>query len=150
MITRVWDWRLLLCRWAWLQPGRPFVWGETDCAMLARTALAICFGGDIFPGVPRWKTPMGAARALARTGGFGPMLLAMGATETTPAFARTGDVCCFPEPEERVGNVAIGVWVDVGCLLSSDEGVLVVPRVALPAATHVYSIWEVPEVVPLG
>lgn len=138
------DWRTQLARWAQAQPGRPFVWGETDCAALVRQGLELVFGHDLWPETPYWHSAREAKKTHKTTGGMVAALQRLGAQQTTVNFARSGDVVAFPEPEEKVGGTALGLWVDDRCLLSSDRGVVAVRRQDLPPDAAVYSLWGVP------
>lgn len=134
------DWRTRLVRWALAQPGRPFVWGETDCATLARQAVVLCYGEDPWPDTPQWHTAREAKRAHAASGGMVAALECLGARHVPLNFARTGDIVAFPEPKEKIGGMALGVWVDDRCLLSSDEGVFMARRTDLPADAMVLTL----------
>jgi len=143
----VMDWRSNLFRWAMTQNGRPFAWGDTDCASLTRKALAICFGRELFPDAPRWNTRRGAVLAWKETGGLEPALVQLGAKKTDLNFVRAGDVVCFDEAEERIGHTAVGIWIGNRCLMSTVEGVALAPLQSLPTDSRVYSLWEVLEVI---
>ena len=148
MASRVLDWRSRLLSWADAQVGMPFRWGTTDCASLARGALAICFGRDVVPSIPNWRSARRATSLLRRHGSVRAVMLHLGAEQTTLAFARTGDVLVMPEPDESVGIEAVGVWLDGAVLLvSQEQGVHVVTRPVFPREHEVtlYSLWEIPE-----
>jgi hypothetical protein len=146
--TRVLDWRLRLLTWAESVRGLPFEWGRTDCAALTRAALTMCFGRDVAPEVPMWRTAQQAAVVLARYGGVPGVLEGLGATRHTLMFARAGDVVCAPEPKEPVSRAAIGVWIDGYAVMSGAQaGVHPVGLdELLPQAPVVYSLWEIPAV----
>lgn len=45
-------WEMALARWLALDPRRPFVWGEWDCAQFAARAVEVITGRDVRP---RWS-----------------------------------------------------------------------------------------------
>lgn len=145
MRGRVRDWRTRLLAWAATQVGRPFRWGETDCATLARAALAECFGEDVAPNVPRWHTKKGAAAALREHDPI-HVLESLGAAKMTVGFARAGDIVQLIAEEDTLGGVALGVWIDGSCLITSRKaGVQIIPAAAMPRDSVVYSLWEIQE-----
>lgn len=144
-MMRVLDWRSRLIEWGVQQIGKPFKWGQTDCAMLVRRALEECFGRDLVPHVPQWSDRRRAQRTLKKYGSWRSMLLSLGAEERPINFARTGDVIWMDEPTEPVGGEAYGVWLDAACLVSSDEGVYLVSSRDMPQTAVALSLWEVPD-----
>lgn len=142
---RVLDWRTRLVSWAAAQIDRPFEWGSTDCASLARAALVQMFGEDVVPAVPTYATAREALRAWAAYGPVGFALEQIGASTTLLPFMRAGDIIVVHEEAEDVGQEAVLVCIDYGwCITSSVDGVIV----ATPEEPcTVYSLWEV---VPHG
>jgi hypothetical protein len=150
MRGRVANWRTALTRWAEEQPGQPFEWGRTDCVSMARTALSLCFGRDPIGHIPTYANAREAKRLHETWGGFLHQLDLLGAMQKGLNYAQCGDVIAFPEPEEKVGGMAIGVWLDSTCLLSAREGIFLARRPDLPPSTKVYSLWMIPEEAPRG
>jgi hypothetical protein len=137
------DWRTRLGAWATTQVGKQFVWGQTDCASLAREALCQMFGRDLIPVAVDYSTAYGATRALAQFGDIGSYLEELGAERTTPAFLRAGDIVLMDEPTEAVGGVALMICLDSRrCLMTGPNGVSET-LLANDAAAAVYSLWEV-------
>lgn len=84
MLVRTRVWRSELVAWADKVRGAPYLWGETDCSTLARQALRIQFGQDVFPRMLRWTSLREALRVLKTIGGVGgvsPLFAATGARE---------------------------------------------------------------------
>lgn len=104
-------WERRLVEWADSVQGRPFVWGETDCASLVVQALSLLGHPAAVPG---YHTVSAARRVLA---GLDPatVLRDLGAVEVGIAFAQSGDVHLGEDPEtEGLPAVAVhvaGVWV---------------------------------------
>ena len=141
-LPRVRDWRTRLIAWSNAQIGRPFIWGETDCAALVRASLQECFGQDVVPGVPTWQSKREAIRVLKAHEPV-KILEALGAVKTTVGFARAGDIVRANETDV-VGGIALGVWVDGGCLVTSVErGVVFIRAASMPRDGVVYSLWEI-------
>lgn len=141
MLSRQRDWRAQLHRWARQQLGAPFVWGETDCASLARQALTVMFGEDLLPELPRWSTAREAVAVLAQHGAGVGLLVALGAQEVSLSFIRAGDIVVTEEVEETVGHAAYMVCLDrLQCITSTTDGVGVLN--AEPPC-RVFSLWEV-------
>lgn len=92
-VQRVAAWRSQLMTWAGAQCGRPYVWGETDCASLVRAATRQMYGVDVFAGlVPEWRSQREAVRARRQVGGIGGALALAGAVPRVLAFVQAGDV----------------------------------------------------------
>jgi len=141
MRERVRDWRTRLVEWAALQVGQPFAWGKTDCATLARSALRECFGEDVAPEVPTWSTKKEAMRVLKQHQPL-QILESLGAEQKSIAFARAGDIVSLPSDD--AGELALGVWIDGACLVSSKKaGVQLVPAADMPRDCIAYSLWEI-------
>ena len=86
VIYRQRDWCSALLGWAKEIRGRPYVWGDTDCGALVRTALHLQCGVDVFAGLPGWVTARQAAHVWGRLcreagGGYGKLFASMGAVE---------------------------------------------------------------------
>lgn len=106
--------------------ARPFEWGTDDCALFIANWVAEALGVDPAADLRgRYRTRLGAARALRRAGGmietFGPRLEAVGlarlpdeanAPGSGPGQARRGDVgvvrAITPAGEELIGAVCVG------------------------------------------
>lgn len=122
---------LKLKEWADEQVGRELVWGETDCASLAKRALQIAWDPDPTRDAPNWTTRLGALRHHTRQDGISGALEAMEEVEEVPvAFVRQGDILvrddADPDGIESCG-VVIGQAVLV-CDYVSEE-VMWVPKV---------------------
>lgn len=137
-MQRIVNWDAALTRWAGEQVGRPFAWGETDCASLVRGALAAMYGEDLVD-LPPWTSARAAARALAAVGSVPAALAQLGAEEIPRAFLTQGDLAY--EPRVPAGELAGSLFVAVaGRLLSSrlDGIVELIALSALPATALCY------------
>lgn len=116
-----WDRRLV--EWAESVRGRPFVWGETDCATLVRGAVEAMYGPAFLAGiaVPEYGTQVGAERAWDQTGGTAAVLVLLGAQELPDGERQRGDVLLvapgaledtqFESAFVVVGREMVGVFV---------------------------------------
>jgi hypothetical protein len=139
MHPRVRYWETALVRWAREQAGRPYVWGVTDCATLARAALAVVFGRDVAPGLPVWKSQASASRIAKRTR-VSDALRTLGAIESQAAFAGAGAVVTVPD--DRVpGGESVCVVVSAGIALYAQHDT----GVTLHRAPEVGTAWTLVE-----
>lgn len=146
MIARARNWRAHLHAWSASVLGQPFAWGRTDCGTLARDALAVMFGQDVVPFVPRWHSAREAVAVLQAYGSVPEILARLGAPQTTLSFMRAGDLILSKSDDDE-SRIGLAVCVDGRrCIASQPAGVA---RVLLsrdePAVVCVYSIWEVPD-----
>lgn len=127
-------WEIHLVAFANGHLGRPYVWGETDCAALVRGAVAEMFDPSPLADVPAYATLAEAVRALQVVGDVVAYLEARGATAVPVAFAQAGDVVLLPG-DDGDGLPRLGIVVDGRAkLLTShpEHGVEVVPLRVLP------------------
>lgn len=103
-----------LVAWAKRQLGRPFRWGETDCAALLRRGLEIYWGQDRLAGLPTWSSARGALEVLRAHGPAARLLEAAG-YRLRAGRPRTADVCTGP------GGRNFGIVV-VGRVLTAAAG----------------------------
>ena len=80
---------------------QPFSWKGANCIRLAR-AQAFALGHDV-PKVPRFKTALGARRALKKQGvsSTAELLDKWFERHPAPAFARLGDLVLLPGEDEN-------------------------------------------------
>lgn len=116
---RIAHWHRALVAWAESLRGAPYVWGRTDCAALVRGAWTVIFGGDPWAALPRWRTPRGALRVLARGGGIDVLLTQVGAQSVPQAYAQAGDVLVFDDPQEPGHAIGFAIAVPPGRWLTS-------------------------------
>lgn len=95
-MTRIENWDLALFHWSEGVVGKPFRWGETDCATLVMDAMVVMYGRDIFPKVPRWKSLRKAVRVLHKVLDIADLFREAGAVTVPMTFAQSGDVLCAP------------------------------------------------------
>lgn len=99
-MMRARGWEIRLVDYAEAVIGRPFAWGTTDCAMLARDAVrALCNDSSFGNDVPRYSTRLGAARAFRKVGGVVEYLVRAGAVAIDPAHRRPGDIIVVKTPD---------------------------------------------------
>lgn len=140
MIQRRLDWRSRILAWSQAQVGKPLVWGQTDCAALARTAIVQMFGEAAEEILPRWKTAREALTILQERGSIGTILEELGADKLSVPFLRAGDLVVSSEPEEAVGGQSVMVCIDrTQCLAGTSHGVVMT---APGTNAVVYSLWE--------
>jgi hypothetical protein len=128
-MIRVPNWNVRLVELANEVLGKPFVWGETDCASVARRAVAVMYEDD--PVAQHIKvtytTKVGAARAFKKIGSMIDILLAAGAKEVRPDLTQDGDIMVFPKNENagyenlatRIGSMWIVSSPEEGRVLST-------------------------------
>lgn len=126
-----------LVTWADAQRGKPFKWGDTDCATMVRKACRVMHGVDPFV-LPAWKSKAKALRVFAECGGIAKALAEI-AQPVGRGFAWTGDIALL-EDETALGN-SLMVVIDSRVLVSQPEtGVTLEDRSILPAST---SFWRI-------
>lgn len=106
--------------------GRPFEWGETDCASMVIHALEAMYPPDDLPlpmDRPAWATERAALRAYRATGGVEAALRAHGAQEVPLAFAQQGDIIIGLDEQGGVPGLAI-VVSDAYQVASQADGVV--------------------------
>lgn len=96
--------------------GAPYVWGQTDCASIARRAIeCITRQRDIVErlGLTAWyDSATGALRVFAQLGGIRPALVQLGLRERPIVSAGQGDIVVLPgepgHPPEAAGVLVSG------------------------------------------
>lgn len=138
---RIRNWSGELQRWANGLQGADFVWGMTDCCMLARRALAIMYDGEVAPQIPKWGSEAEAVRVWS-TWNLRDVLLDLGATVTTLSYRQAGDILCWAPAVPTGPWPGIGVALQTGTVLvpGPTEGVLLVPAYVLPETTEAYHL----------
>jgi hypothetical protein len=123
MIRDNWDFHLV--RFAKSIRGKPYVWGETDCASIVLRSLEAVHVESPLSGVGSWTTKTGALRALKRES---PeiTLRAAGAREITRPYASGGDTVLWPPSGSSDGIPQLGVVVPVGWVVTSYDDIGVV------------------------
>ncbi|MDX7735884.1 DUF6950 family protein [Aeromonas caviae] len=102
------DWQLRIIQCIQAASGRPFAWGENDCCLfVADVCLAACGKDPAADYRGRYRTELGAKRALAKT--HGSIAAALDALfERVPvAMAQRGDALVFDGPQ---GQTAAVMW----------------------------------------
>lgn len=137
------QWRTMLRRFADTEHGKAFVWGETDCASLARRALVSMFGAALEDRFPTpWNSALTAQTALESAVSVDAWLRSIGAVVHPINFMRAGDIVVQPELEEIVGQIAVMVCIDgTECLTTGKQSGVSFTRV--PRDATIYSLWEV-------
>ena len=131
---------IALVKWAGEMVGKPFIWGETDCAMLALRSLNTSLGIDVsgaFAGV--WRDE---ASALAHFQIELPsqVLSMLGLSQMDQVYFATGDIILAPkEPFPETAHICLGMRS-----LSADPEHGVVYVRTLDLLKHAVSLWRVP------
>ena len=135
-------WRGDLVTWAANVRHQPYVWGETDCVALMRTALQVQFGTDLFPTIPQWTSAKTALRIWAKIikdGGFEAMFTALGGRRLVPRSHGCWPMGSILGATEDVGDLpAFGVVVEPITVQSDQEHGVVW---TYPQADEVESAW---------
>lgn len=138
MSTRLPDWNGRLVRWAREQRGRAFVWGETDCASLVRTAYGVMCGSHAILDGPSWTTRTGALRVHRRVGGAAAWLERdAGFGRVSWHFATSGDVLIKPANGKPVFDQLHLIVVDRLLVALEGEPVRLLPRTPFRPRTAV-------------
>lgn len=87
--------------------GKPFVWGETDCANIIRNVLKIMYAYDVCKGIKKYKTEYAAKRRVVETGGTVSVLKRLGAYEIQRNFCQTGDFIVSPNSDGFDSSFAV-------------------------------------------
>jgi hypothetical protein len=110
--------------------GRPFVWGENDCALFACGLVEATTGVDYAAALRgRYRTAAGAARALRRFAGAGleaaveKITRDNGLEEVSPLMAQRGD---FVLVDETAGP-ALGVCLGSHIIAAGPAGAVLRP-----------------------
>ena len=94
--------------------GRPFAWGQHDCALFACDACHAMTGVDPAAAVRgKYKTAKGAARAIKRLFGAGSLPALATTTLGAPQaaeLARRGDIACVQTERGPALGVVLGQW----------------------------------------
>lgn len=102
------DWRARLTRHIALSRIRPFALGSHDCVQFAAGAVLACTGVDPIAGRVRYRTAVGARRALARLGVADHVAFARDRfPPVPPSSARMGDLAAI-ETEEGPALAVVG------------------------------------------
>lgn len=110
-------WAPALRAWAMVRLGKPFAWGETDCAILACEAVDVQTSGRLaerYRG--RYGTLLGALRLQIKEGiNLASVLADAGLREIPAGEAMIGDLICVPDGPLECGHVvfgprSLGVW----------------------------------------
>lgn len=120
---RVADWSPRLASWAEKRFGAPFVWGQTDCAMVCLEAIDVMCGTQAAPQYRgRWHSAA-SARRFARRASDLPQILADVGLMTAAHPPRRGDLLTLPGGGWQCGYVCFGdlllsVRLDIGVALT--------------------------------
>lgn len=89
--------------------GRPFSWGEHDCALFAANTVQAMTGQDFaVPFRGRYRTRLGALRKLYPFGGLEAYVDTLGLAEIRPAFARRGDLALIDTEDGPALGICTG------------------------------------------
>lgn len=128
-MRRVRNWDVSIVQFAKEVVGKPFVWGETDCASLLYRVYEIMHGQkpDV---VLRYTTAKGALSAHQRTGGTEKVVRDLGALDIERP-AKYGDIIFYKGPEEHPWD-NIAIYVPPNILIANEkDGIKFVSRNSL-------------------
>lgn len=92
--AKIEDAQYFLTTWAQQQCGKPYVWGDTDCASLAVKATEIVYPKAL--NLPHWSCKLGAYRVLKEGGGsIERWLRSLGFVEKPWQQLKSGDIACL-------------------------------------------------------
>lgn len=110
-MSRCHDWPEKLADFLAARAARPFLWGETDCALTIADWVLLATGVDPAADLRgRYRTPAGARRAIRRTGSADLLALAdarLGAV-IPPLLAARGDIVALPGEDGPALGICIG------------------------------------------
>lgn len=122
--------------------GKPFVWGETDCARMAALDLKLLGHKPAMARFGGYKSAQ-AAKAALRKGGFKSVhsvLDDMGLQRIPWALAMAGDLVSLPT---REAMAALGVVLAPGIIVAFDADTQVC-RLAQPPIEEIETVWACP------
>ena len=131
---RISDWRIRLAALIVERRRQPFVWGTSDCCLLAADGVRAMTGFDFAGAMRGYTTRFGALRSLKRAG-FDRVFDAVDAAGLPVAGrARTGDVIGIPAWPLDALMIADGS----GAAWGQEEGGLV--RLPIPSCAIIWSV----------
>lgn len=136
MSNRVDNWDRRLVEFAATVVGRPFKWGQTDCASIVRRGLTQVFSQDVWKGhVGEWKTKRGALGVSGRTEPQ-EALRASGAVEVGKHYAWSGDVALGDSVDDH-GMLQVALLLPTRKAMTStpENGVVIVDKLKLAEGT---------------
>lgn len=131
------NWRVALVEYAERMRGRPYVWGDTDCAALAADCVLICSGVDIVDEIGRWVGPREALRRAATLTDPSQPLVDHGALSVPQSRVQTGDVVVWPETHGRLPRYGV-ILPCVRVLTSGPETGVVIGSLTGHGDPHFY------------
>ncbi len=137
------DWNERLVDYANSVGGKPFKWGTTDCAYLARNALRAMYGKDLLRGMGRYATSASALKAARQVGPLGAYLRDKGFSKVRPNFAQSGDIVVFKGLTR--GHPQIGVVVSDRLLVADPKECVMLHRLPLGAWPAGVRLWRAPQ-----
>jgi hypothetical protein len=137
-VPKVAHWERHLAEYVESQRNTPFRWGEFDCAIFAREALAVQYGEIVVPHFAgRYKTAKGAARFLRSFFDADSLQTALSRymIEIDPRLAQRGDIVSIRDdsPIEGVGE-ALGVCMGSRLAVTTLAGVAYIDRSSVDRA----------------
>lgn len=129
MIQRPENWPDLLDAHLTHWRAQPFEWGKSDCAHFAASWMAAIGYSQPLLGLPKWDSPLSAARVFSPLGGFEHAVQAqmagLGCPEIPNLYAMRGDVAIVWIDHRRQ---ALGIVNGRGVAVRfSEGGVIEVP-----------------------
>lgn len=138
-MRRVRNWDCLAVEWAIQQVGKPFVWGETDCASLLTGMLGVMYRK--LPPLPRYASLRDAMDIWEQTGGVKPVLLEWGSQPLpTVAYANTGDVLIASPRDDEPFDAVMPVITDKYLFTEPNNTVQLIPLANVPVDAVPYRV----------
>jgi hypothetical protein len=129
---RVEGWESLLAKHLQGMRGKPFKWGENDCALSVARWVRTCTRQDYLSGwVGRYKTERGALMQMKKRGYTSAAQIVDEALPGIPVpFARRGDVVMHP-------NGALGICNGMRSVFVAEQGTLEIDTLSCTKAWRV-------------
>jgi hypothetical protein len=145
MIARRQNWDIALLDWALGWPGQRPRWGVSDCTSLIRDGLAVIYGRELWPSIPRPTSARDARNILSEHGPVEAAFVARGAQPVPADYAQTGDVWWDSAAHGRLGGGGIAVGPDLATGLDEQGAIMLVPIMAIDASAVQW--WRFPWII---
>lgn len=121
---RIQGWEKRLFDFIASRENAPFVWGEHDCVMFAADCVLAVTGRDVAAAVRgTYSDEAGAARIIARAGGFRALVSRYLMDEINTRFAQRGDVVMIDRGEDS-GVPCLAVCVGAHVVAAGQDGLV--------------------------
>jgi len=137
------NWDVALVQFVNEVRGSCWVWGRTDCACIARRALTVIHGRDVWDGViGHWTTAEGAIRVLNSIRNPEMALQQSGGYSVSPRWQRAGDLVLGAQVgHDRMPQIGIIIPSGQVMLSSKEDGVYVLRHYSMLKEDSTYWRW---------